>query len=255
MDARQSSEESLARRDTVPSSSDEERAGPEFMPIQSNGRQLDNAERNGLRRVDSTAMMEETDVEALRRIATDILAQRRQSEATIPELRQELTHDPAYDPSSKQFDLGKFLRKIIGELQEEGIELKQVGVAYKDLGVSGTGAALQLQHTVGSMLQAPLRLGEHFSFKKKEPKTILHNFDGVIKSGEMLIVLGRPGSGCSTLLKTITGEHHGLTIAPETVIHYNGIPQKEMMKEFKGEAIYNQEVCSCLVLNACTVQD
>jgi energy-coupling factor transporter ATP-binding protein EcfA2 len=32
---------------------------------------------------------------------------------------------------------------------------------------------------------------------------ILRDFDGLVKSGEMLVVLGRPGSGCSTFLKTI----------------------------------------------------
>jgi ATP-binding cassette subfamily G (WHITE) protein 2 (PDR) len=63
-----------------------------------------------------------------------------------------------------------------------------------------------------------------------------------MKSGEMLIVLGRPGSGCSTLLKTMTGEMHGLQVDEQSTIHYNGITQQQMMKEFKGEVVYNQEV-------------
>ena len=41
---------------------------------------------------------------------------------------------------------------------------------------------------------------------------ILRNFEGLVKSGEMLVVLGRPGSGCSTLLKTIAGETSGFYI-------------------------------------------
>ncbi|CRK34094.1 hypothetical protein BN1723_019978, partial [Verticillium longisporum] len=100
----------------------------------------------------------------------------------------------------------------------------------------------QLQQTVASVLQAPLKLGEHFSFGKKEPKPILRSFNGLLNTGELLIVLGRPGSGCSTLLKTITGQLHGLHMDEKSVVHYNGIPQKEMMKEFKGETTYNQEV-------------
>lgn len=115
---------------------------------------------------------------------------------------------------------------------------------YRNLNVYGSGAALQLQQTVMGFLMAPLRLGEMFSFGKKERKHILRSFDGVIDSGEMLIVLGRPGSGCSTLLKTMCGELQGLELGDDSVVHYNGIPQKQMMKEFKGEAIYNQEV-SC----------
>ena len=41
---------------------------------------------------------------------------------------------------------------------------------------------------------------------------ILRNFEGLVKSGEMLVVLGRPGSGCSTLLKSIAGETSGFYI-------------------------------------------
>jgi ATP-binding cassette subfamily G (WHITE) protein 2 (PDR) len=33
-----------------------------------------------------------------------------------------------------------------------------------------------------------------------------------------------------------------LEMGEDSEINYNGIPQKQMMKEFKGEAIYNQEV-------------
>lgn len=52
---------------------------------------------------------------------------------------------------------------------------------------------------------------------------ILRDFEGLIKSGEMLVVLGKPGSGCSTLLKTISGETDGFVIDPESNINYQGI--------------------------------
>ncbi|KAH7270978.1 ABC-2 type transporter-domain-containing protein [Fusarium solani] len=149
---------------------------------------------------------------------------------------------PALDPTSSQFDIYEWLQNFVQTLRNQGITAKKTGVVWKNLNVSGTGAALQVQETVASMLMAPLRLGELFSFGKKEPKHILRSFDGLVKSGELLIVLGRPGSGCSTLLKTLCGELHGLSIAETSTIHYNGIPQKVMKKEFKGEAIYNQEV-------------
>jgi ABC-type multidrug transport system ATPase subunit len=68
---------------------------------------------------------------------------------------------------------------------------------------------------------APLRFGEFFG--KGPEKTILNEFDGVLKSGEMLVVLGRPGSGCSTLLKTLMGELHGLDMKSPSEIHYNGM--------------------------------
>ncbi|KAH8679388.1 ABC-2 type transporter-domain-containing protein [Ilyonectria robusta] len=178
----------------------------------------------------------------LRRIATVMSQRRRASQAIDPSDSTIGLVDLALDPESKSFDLAKWLQNTMNNLQEEGISVKRAGVAYQKLTVSGTGAPLQLQQTVGSMLQAPLRLGEHFSFGKKEPKTILHKSDGILRSGELLIVLGRPGSGCSTLLKTMTGQLESLGISDESIIHYNGIPQKEMIKEFKGETTYNQEV-------------
>lgn len=54
-------------------------------------------------------------------------------------------------------------------------------------------------------------------------KTILSGFEGVVKSGELLLVLGRPGSGCSTFLRTMAGEVHGLSIDKKSLVHYNGI--------------------------------
>lgn len=204
----------------------------------------DESDNTALRRQSSVNIIPDDDRRELQRIATAISSRRRQSLATHPEAVESPAgdSDPALDPSSKSFDLSKWLQLRIQNMEGAGKSLKRAGVAYKDLSVSGTGDSMRLQSTVGSFLMAPARLGEHISFGSKKPKPILHRFDGLMKSGELLIVLGRPGSGCSTLLKTITGELYGLDVGKESTIHYNGIPQKEMMKEFKGEATYNQEV-------------
>ncbi len=105
-------------------------------------------------------------------------------------------------------------------MDENDIVQRRAGLVFKNLSVSGTGSAVNLQQTVGSVLMAPLRWREFF--RKGPEKTILHGFDGVLKTGEMLVVLGRPGSGCSTLLKTLTGEHKGLSVGRDSTIHYNG---------------------------------
>lgn len=149
--------------------------------------------------------------------------------------------DPAVDPRSDAFDLTKFLKTFRHLIEGEGVELKKLSVVYKGLNVYGSGKALQLQSTVADIFMAPFRAREYLSFGKKDRKQILHSFDGIIKQGELCVVLGRPGSGCSTLLKALTGELHGLQ-TDESVIHYNGIPQQKMIKEFKGETVYNQEV-------------
>ncbi|KAK4183175.1 putative ATP-binding cassette transporter [Podospora australis] len=149
--------------------------------------------------------------------------------------------DPALDPNSEQFEVTKWVQHFVSEIREQGHKPTKLGVSFRSLDVYGSGSALQLQSTVDSVLLSPLRLGQALKHKK-QPKHILHGFNGLLQSGELLAVLGRPGSGCSTLLKSLCGELHGLDLGKETVIHYNGSSQVKMKKEFKGEVVYNQEV-------------
>jgi ATP-binding cassette subfamily G (WHITE) protein 2 (PDR) len=198
-----------------------------------------------MRRRDSrAAAYGEIDHAELERVATAL--SRRRSTTTgenIAGIESVLDNeDPRLDPSNKAFNLEKWLKTFIQQFQEEGVTSQELGVSWRNLTVSGTGAAIQLQGTVGGMLAAPFRLGELFSFGKKQSKTILHSFNGIMKPGELLIVLGRPGSGCSTMLKTMCGELKGLQLEDGSIIRYNGIEQKQMVKEFKGETTYNQEV-------------
>lgn len=174
----------------------------------------------------------------------------RRSSTAGPEDREELQRkatldlgldDEVFDPQSPKFDLRKWVRMTLRLADDEGIKTKRTDVVFRDLNVSGSGSAVNIQGTVGGAIRAPLQIGELFR-SGKQPKHILRNFNGLMKSGELLIVLGRPGSGCSTLLKTLTGEMHGLSLDEGSNIHYNGIDQKQFLKEFKGEAVYNQEV-------------
>jgi ATP-binding cassette subfamily G (WHITE) protein 2 (PDR) len=48
-------------------------------------------------------------------------------------------------------------------------------------------------------------------------------------------------SGCSTFLKTISGETSGFKIGEESYLNYQGIPRETMHKDFRGECIYQAE--------------
>ena len=75
----------------------------------------------------------------------------------------------------------------------------------------------------------------------KEPKkTILHGVSGLVKEGEMLLVLGRPGAGCSTLLKTLGGHTYGYE-GWHGKIGYNGVDVATMAEKFRGDVVYNPE--------------
>jgi ATP-binding cassette, subfamily G (WHITE), member 2, PDR len=147
--------------------------------------------------------------------------------------------DPKFDPEKPEFDFYLWARKFLRAIEEEGIKRRRAGFTFKNLSVSGSGAALQLQNNVASLLMAPFRLREYFG--NAPEKQILRNFNGSVRSGEMLIVLGRPGSGCSTFLKSICGELAGLDMGEKSVVHYDGITQSRFIKELKGDIVYNQE--------------
>lgn len=188
--------------------------------------------------------MELTDAQELRRLATTF-SQKSGAGGQTNALSQAISFsddDPALSPHNKEFDPAKWVQHMVRQVEANGLRPARTGIMYNNLTVSGTGDAVQLQQTVASVLAGPLRPDKFFSFGKKAPKKILNKFDGVLGSGELLIVLGRPGAGCSTLLKTMCGELSGLSLDKESVVSYDGIPQPQMKKEFKGEVIYNQEV-------------
>lgn len=56
---------------------------------------------------------------------------------------------------------------------------------------------------------------------------IIQDLDGLVEAGEMLVVLGPPGSGCSTFLKTITGETHGFVMDKSSNLNFQGMPDIE----------------------------
>ena len=162
----------------------------------------------------SVASIDPADLEQLKRIATRDRDMNRVDTLALKD------DDTTLDPSHKDFDLYKWARRFLHEFDEQGLRSVRSGIVFKNLSVSGSGSALQLQQTVFSMLLAPFR---NFSFGKKPHKQILNKFDGLLDSGELLIVLGRPGSGCSTFLKSLCGETHGLNIDSGSTIHYNGM--------------------------------
>jgi ATP-binding cassette subfamily G (WHITE) protein 2 (SNQ2) len=83
-------------------------------------------------------------------------------------------------------------------------------------------------------------IGPKFGLFQPTPKKILQGFNGVVRPGEMVLVLGRPGSGCSTFLKTIANQRDGY-LAVNGEVTYAGMEAVEFGKRFSGEVVYNAE--------------
>lgn len=71
---------------------------------------------------------------------------------------------------------------------------RTAGVAYKNLNVYGFGQATDYQKTVGNITLEVIGMAKRlFGAGKAQKIEILRDFEGVVKPGEMLVVLGPPG--------------------------------------------------------------
>ncbi|EGG01152.1 uncharacterized protein MELLADRAFT_92660 [Melampsora larici-populina 98AG31] len=142
-----------------------------------------------------------------------------------------------------EFDLLDFLRGENQTMQAHGFRHKKVGVIFSDLAVNGMGGAKL------SIRTSPVAIKDHLllpftmlmsHFKKPTSKAILSGFNGIVRPGEMCLVLGRPNAGCSTFLKVIANQRGGFTDVTGKV-EYGGIDSQTMDKLYKGETVYNAE--------------
>ena len=66
------------------------------------------------------------------------------------------------------------------------IKRRELGVYFKDLRVTGIGATASYQETVGSMFNPKVIWRGCKSSLRPATRTILHDFNGVVRPGEML---------------------------------------------------------------------
>ncbi|KAL3456007.1 ATP-binding cassette transporter [Aspergillus heterothallicus] len=151
--------------------------------------------------------------------------------------------DPKLDPHSERFDAGYWARLVL-QLSSENpsrYPRRTAGVSFRSLSVSGYGNPVAYQKTFANVVLQPLDMVLALLHRKQRHVQILKQHDGLVRSGEMLLVLGRPGSGVSTLLKTIAGKTNGLKLDTVSDLNYQGIPRETMHREFRGDAIYQPE--------------
>ncbi len=110
----------------------------------------------------------------------------------------------------------------------------------QNLTVTGVGAGATFGDTVGSTVLAPFNISAMRKAFRPPEKHILENASGNVKAGEMLLVLGRPGSGCTTLLKSLASYRDGYK-AVEGEVLYEGLSHKTMEKRLRGELVYAPE--------------
>ncbi|PLB45040.1 ABC drug exporter AbcA [Aspergillus steynii IBT 23096] len=151
----------------------------------------------------------------------------------------------ALDPNGKNFNTLAWCKAMlhIHTEDEQTHPLRTLGIAFSHLNVHGFGSDTDYQKSVGNVWFEALGLARKALGTHSQRRIqILQNLEGVVEAGEMLVVLGPPGSGCSTFLKTIPGETYGFHVDKESSINYQGVSARQMAHEFRGEAIYAAEV-------------
>ncbi|KAI1436261.1 ABC-2 type transporter-domain-containing protein [Xylaria sp. CBS 124048] len=146
------------------------------------------------------------------------------------------------NPHSDKFSARAWAKAIADMTSSEGKEFRTAGVCFQNMDVYGFGTATDYQKDVANVWIEGASMARQLFGYKGTRIDILRSFDGLVRKGEMLVVLGPPGSGCTTLLKAIAGETAGIYIDDKTYFNYQGISAEEMHSYHRGEAIYTAEV-------------
>lgn len=126
------------------------------------------------------------------------------------------------NPNGPNFNARAWAKAVVNMVVGEGHQFRTTGVAFQNLNVHGFGTATDYQKDVINVWLEAVGLVRKITGHGKRRIDILRNFDGLVRKGEMLVVLGPPGSGCTTFLKTIAGDYNGIFMDDDSYFNYQG---------------------------------
>lgn len=176
---------------------------------------------------------------------------RHRTSAGLSDVEKADLDPPESESDEDDFDLGQFIKD--GQLEkraQDGGPAKSVGVVFRNLTVKGISSSATFVKTLPQAIigtfgpdlyQLIVKFMPILDLGGKPPmKDLIQDFTGVVRAGEILLVLGRPGAGCSTFLKAIANERESFA-AVEGQVSYGGISAEDQRKYFRGEVNYNPE--------------
>ncbi|EPQ25677.1 uncharacterized protein PFL1_06749 [Pseudozyma flocculosa PF-1] len=122
---------------------------------------------------------------------------------------------------------------------------RHVGVAFHALGVKGFGGQARMVEDLPVSL---VRMWDAISWVRKlanihsgPTSWIIKDVYGLCDAGEMMLVLGRPGSGCSTLLKALSNDTAAFAKPLAGDLRFSNIGPDEAAKRYAGQIVFNGE--------------
>ncbi|KAK3314024.1 ABC-2 type transporter-domain-containing protein [Apodospora peruviana] len=138
---------------------------------------------------------------------------------------------------SNDWALKHKVEEIRARDERSGVPRRELGVTWRDLTVKAVGADAAIHENFFSQYNIPKLIKE--SQNKPPLRTILDNTFGCVKPGEMLLVLGRPGAGCTTLLSLLANRRSGYASITGHV-NYGCMDHKEA-GQYRGQIVMNTE--------------
>ncbi|KAF1817636.1 hypothetical protein P152DRAFT_470035 [Eremomyces bilateralis CBS 781.70] len=115
---------------------------------------------------------------------------------------------------------------------------KRLTVTFKDLSILVNERGTDYCETFASRID-PRGIINGIKARKLPQKHILHQVTGQVRPGEMLLVVGRPGSGCTSLLRMLANDRASLK-SIQGEVHFGNADHVEA-KQFRHQMILNNE--------------
>jgi ABC-type lipoprotein export system ATPase subunit len=147
---------------------------------------------------------------------------------------------PTPDPNASRADGWALMPQVKQQNERQmqsGFKRQELGVTWQNLNVEVVSAEAAVQENFLSQFNVPQLMKE--SRNKPPLRTILRDSHGCVKPGEMLLVLGRPGSGCTTLLKMLANQRLGYKSVSGDVRY--GSMTAEEAGQYRGQIVMNTE--------------
>jgi ATP-binding cassette, subfamily G (WHITE), member 2, SNQ2 len=146
-------------------------------------------------------------------------------------------------------EIHQHFKSFIRERDPVGWHPNHSGVCFDGLTTRGSSDVDDSPKTLGTALRRTLTGRDLYEWtikrwsQRKRTSTgrpIISNLSGLVRNGEMMLVLGTPGSGCSTFLKTVSNQHSSFQ-AVEGFLSFSGLSPDDVEKSFRGEVSYVPE--------------
>ncbi|EPQ31307.1 uncharacterized protein PFL1_01492 [Pseudozyma flocculosa PF-1] len=131
------------------------------------------------------------------------------------------------------------LEELRDRYQDGASMVRRLGVTFDNLTVRGSNTGILYNETFLSQFKPGFLSKPAGGAKPAASQVILDRVHGCVKPGEMLLVLGRPDSGCTTLLSMLSNRRNGYGQI-EGDVHFGSLDHQQA-QEHRGIIMMNTE--------------